>query len=140
MLVKNQLNNASWIGDKSMIPMLPCSRLFLFMILILVLSGCGAPPGDDPAVIPPSSNTLLVPSVIVVAEDGSINLNWNDSNADQYRVLYWKGNDAPQELMTTSTAYTLPSSLSVGTYTIIIEAYDALGNSLFSAPITVEVV
>ena len=137
MEVKNQTINITRIGGNSMTQMLSCSRLSLFMILIMVLFGCA--PGDDaPITTSPPSSKLVAPSVSVVAENSSINLNWNDSNANLYRVLYWQGNNAPQEHITTSTTYTTPP-LSIGIYTVIIEAYDELGNSLFSAPVILEV-
>ena len=139
MLVKNQTINITRIGGNSRTQMLSCSRLSLFMILIMILFGCGSPPGDDaPITTSPPSSGLVAPSVSVVAVNSGISLNWNDSNANQYRVLYWQGNNAPQEHITTSTTYTTPP-LSIGIYTVIIEAYDELGNSLFSAPVILEV-
>ena len=119
-------------------------NLLIYLVFLLYLSGCGAPPNsDDKSDASVSSGTsgstsIKPPSVTVVTENGNINLDWNDIDAAQYRVLYWQGNDAPQEFMTASTAYTLPP-LSTGYYTVIVEAYDELGNSLFSAPVALEV-
>ena len=120
--------------------LISCSKFSLFTILVLVLSGCGSvPEGTGTA---PSSSGLIKPVVNVSENSGSTILNWNGSNADQFRVLIWQGddvnlfgNDAPQEYMTNGITYTLPSLTSL-TYTIIVEAYDELGNSLFSAPVT----
>ena len=85
-----------------------------------------------------SNNELVKPSANLTTENNNIYLNWSQSNADLYRVLYWKGNNAPQEQITTSTEYTFPP-LSTGSYTVVVEAYDELGNSLFSVPVTLEV-
>jgi hypothetical protein len=98
--------------------------LLLFIAVITACGGSGSIGGNTE-----------VPVVSVTLKNGSLNLNWNDVNAHQYRVFYWHGNETPQEHMTNSTTYALPS-LTSGTYTIIVEAYDELGNSLFSAPIT----
>ena len=116
-------------------------KIFYVIPAIVLLGACGIPEySDNPPVT--SSSKLLAPSVNIAVERDRINLNWNDSNADQYRVLIWQGddvnlfgNDAPQEYMTNGITYTLPSLTSL-TYTIIVEAYDELGNSLFSAPVT----
>ncbi len=118
-------------------------KFFYAISAIVLLVACGSPENsDNPPVTSPFSSKLLAPSVNIAVERDRINLNWNDSNADQYRVLIWRGeqagvwgNDAPQEYMTNSITYTLPSLTSL-TYTIIVEAYDELGNSLFSAPVT----
>ena len=118
-------------------------KIFYVIPAIVLLVACGTPEyGDNPPVTSPLSSKLLAPSVNIAVERDRINLNWNDSNADQYRVLIWQGddvnlfgNDAPLEYMTNTITYTLPSLTSL-TYTIIVEAYDELGNSLFSAPVT----
>ena len=118
--------------------------LWISLAFIVVLSACGAPVGSESSDRSSSYGTtgessLKVPSVEILIENDNINLSWSDANAAQYRVLYWQGNNAPQDFITTSTDYTLPP-LGSGDYTIIVEAYDALGNSLFSAPIALEVV
>jgi len=108
-------------------------RSFLLILFIAVITACGgggsgSSGGGNPA----------IPVVNVVEEDSRIILNWNNTKADQYRTLYWQGNNAPQEYMTKKTTYTLPP-LSKGTYTILVEAYDTSGNSWFSVPVTVVV-
>jgi len=118
-------------------------KIFYVIPAIVLLVACGSPENsDNPPVTSPLSRELLAPSVNIAVERDRINLNWNDSNADQYRVLIWQGddvnlfgNDAPQEYMTNNITYTLPSLTSL-TYTIIVESYDELGNSMFSAPVT----
>jgi hypothetical protein len=92
--------------------------------------------------MPPScvcvENQLLAPEPNVVSESGNISISWEWGNADSYRVLYWKGNETPQEHLTTDTTWTFPS-LGTGSYTIIVEAYDLLGNSLFSDPVALDI-
>jgi len=128
---------------------LSSSRLPLISILVLVLSGCGdvgtggsrsgsnitSNPGSESL----ESNKLEVPFVTLAMENNNIYLDWTQSNADQFRVLYWKGNNAPQEQITTGTEFTFPP-LSAGNYTVVVEAYDDMGNSLFSLPVALEVV
>ena len=106
-------------------------RRFLLILFIASITACGGGGSGD-------GGNPAVPVVNVAEENGRIILNWNNTEADQYRTLYWKGNDAPQEYMTKNTTYTLPL-LSQGTYTILVEAYDTLGNSWFSVPVTVVV-
>jgi len=121
-----------------------CLKSYMLPILLMVLSGCGVGPTEESLTLPSgstggttsSSNALAAPTVNVAARNGSTILEWNEVGANQYRVLYWQGSDAPQEHTTNSIAYTLPN-LSSGNYTVIVEAYDALGNSLFSTPVTV---
>ena len=117
-------------------------KIFYVISAIVLLVACELPENsDNPLVTSPSSSRPTAPVVNVSENSGSTILNWNDSNADQYRGLIWQGdevnlfgNDAPQEYMTNTITYTLPSLTSL-TYTIIVEAYDELGNSSFSAPV-----
>ena len=106
-----------------------CRGFFLFLF-IAVISACGNVSED--------SEDSGIPVVSVGKQNGKIILNWNVTEAVQYRVLYSQGNDAPQEHTTKSTTFTLPP-ISAGTYTIFVEAYDALGNSVFSVPVVVVV-
>ena len=122
------------------------TKCFLICIASLFyLSACGAPAdsggssnGDSSGTSSASSNTSTVPTVEVLREKGELNLIWDDMNAALYRVLYWQDSDGPDEFTTAGTAYTLPP-LSRGDYTVILEAYDSLGNSVFSAPVSMEV-
>ena len=120
------------------------AKKILIYIALFYLSGCaeggpgsGSGSGSGSDAIRGISG-LKAPSVSVVTNGSSANLSWDNSNADQYRVLYWEGNNAPQEYITSSMGYTLPT-LGLGIYTVIVEAYDELGNSLFSTPVTLEV-
>jgi hypothetical protein len=118
-------------------------KILIYIALLLYLSGCaegggsGSGSGSGSDAIRGISG-LKAPSVSVVTNGSSANLSWDNSNADQYRILYWEGNNAPQEYITSSTDYTLPT-LGLGFYTVIVEAYDELGNSLFSTPVTLDV-
>jgi hypothetical protein len=109
---------------------------------LLYVSGCGTPTNSDSSNASSRSSTPAATSLELRVENGNspccLKLTWDDMNAAQYRVLYWQGTDAPDEITTTGTAYTLPP-LSRGDYTVIAEAYDALGNSVFSAPVAMKV-
>jgi hypothetical protein len=114
--------------------------LLICIASLFYLSACGSPVGSGGSSDTSTSSTKLsAPTVQVVRESGKFKLKWDDSGASQYRVLYWQGTDAPDESTTAGTAYTLPP-LSRGDYTVIVEAYNALGSSMFSAPVAVEVV
>lgn len=119
------------------------TSLAMCMIFILTLSACGSPEtsssSSSSGTVGTAAGKLVTPVVSIVTENGNIYLNWDQSNADQFRVLYWEGNEDPQELVTTDTEYTFPP-LAAGSYTILVEAYDSLGNSLFSVPATLEVI
>jgi hypothetical protein len=114
-------------------------RLSLISILLLVLSGCGEPEGGSGSRSTTSNaNSLKTPSVNLEVDGNDVRLNWSKSNADQYRILYWEGNETPREFVTSDTEYMFPP-LASGTYTVVVEAYDVLGNSLFSMPVMLEV-
>ena len=98
-------------------------------------------PPTTPSSEPPTSPTtgvLTTPIVNVVMNDQQLQLQWTESFASSYRVLYWAEGEAPQEATTNDLTYIF-STLNTDAYTAIVEAYDDLGNSLFSAPISVEV-
>jgi len=106
------------------------------------LISCGGESDGPSNNIAPVGNslpqTLSAPNVATRIERQQIIINWDDSHADSYRVLYWQSNEAPREFTLSSLSYRTPT-LSVGQYNVLIEAYDALGNSLFSPPFIVEV-
>ena len=128
--ITNQKGNEKEINFSS-------SKLPLISILILVLSGCAESGGSGSE---SKSESVLPrpPAVALTMENNNIYLNWSQGNANQYRVLYWKGNNAPEEQITTSTEYAFPP-LSTGSYTVLVEAYDEMGNSTFSVPVALEV-
>ena len=116
-------------------------KKLLVSLVFLSLYGCGTAIESESSNIGSSltSRAPAAPSVSVVSKNGNFDLNWNDTDAYQYRVLYWQDSDAPEEDLTNATTYTLPP-LSRGKYTVLVEAYDELGNSLFSAPVALEAV
>ncbi len=105
----------------------------------------GVTPTPTPSATPtptpepsPTPEPLTAPTVEMSGTGGTLALNWSGSNAVSYRVLYWSIAQAdPIETLTSGQSFS--QSVADGTYTIVVEAYDELGNSLFSAPAQVEV-
>ena len=95
--------------------------------------------------LPPSRNEVNM-SVSEIskpnftAEIGStgIDLAWQ-SNASSYRVLYYLNKEKPHVIHTENQQAFVPYC-GDGTYRIIVEAYDALGNSKFSDVYTAEII
>ena len=126
--------------------------LSLLVVSLIACGGGGTPssPSDTPSTPvpapttpssePPTSPTgvLTTPIVNVTMVDQQLQLQWTESFASSYRVLYWAEGEAPQEATTNDLSYIF-ATLDTDAYTAIVEAYDDLGNSLFSAPISVEV-
>ena len=126
--------------------------LSLLVVSLIACGGGGTPssPSDTPSTPvpapttpssePPTSPTgvLTTPIVNVTMIDQQLQLQWTESFASSYRVLYWAEGEAPQEATTNDLSYIF-ATLDTDAYTAIVEAYDDLGNSLFSAPISVEV-
>jgi len=108
---------------------------FLSLCLIACGGGGASTSSDNKG---EASGILSAPLLTSSVENSRINLSWSNSFADEYRVFYWRGNDAPQEQLVVERTLTT-AVLSSGTYTVIVEAYDDLGHSLFSRPETVEV-
>ena len=130
--------------------------LLFLMVSLIACGGGGTPssssdtpttpvpdssePPTTPSSEPPTSPTgvLTTPIVNVTMVDQQLQLQWTESFASSYRVLYWAEGVAPQEATTNDLTYIF-ATLDTDAYTAIVEAYDDLGNSLFSAPISVEV-
>ena len=104
----------------------------------LILAGCGG--GSGGSSTDESSSSLSKPSVSVqtlfLNGNSSLEVLWDNSNASQYRVIYWRDGEPAQFFTTSDTEFTSPN-LAPGDYTVIVEAYDEQGNSLFSDPATV---
>tara|TARA_R110000868_G_scaffold286311_1_gene546753 strand:- start:554 stop:1123 length:570 start_codon:yes stop_codon:yes gene_type:complete len=86
----------------------------------------------------PAPGELFGPTLSVLSDAGSLSVSWNNSNASRYRILVWsEGNPRPETTETTQLSFStvVPS----GDHTVMVEAYDELGSSVFSAPATVEV-
>ncbi len=93
--------------------------------------------GQEP--LPPYVKLGSINFVNINDNNGSPRLYWGDANAISYRLLLQRGNQTPLEIITTTNEHTFtePSQLQ-GISTLIIEAFDSLGNSVFSAPVNVE--
>jgi hypothetical protein len=124
------------------------SRAILLAFFIF-LSACGEGEGDDtntsgnPNNSDPNSNSstsLSRPTISTSQIEDSIVVFWDQSNASHYRVIYWEENQIPQEYLTSDFEHTSPPLTLSSEYTIIVEAYDEFGNSLFSEPSTIEVI
>ncbi len=127
-------------------------RVALLCFSIGILAGCssGSESPDSESVAiggsgpsgsnPPSDGPITQPSVQLSFDSGMLNVSWNDANAQSYRVLYWINSDpALNESMATGNEHAI-SATENGTYTLLVEAYDDLGNSVFSNPQQIEVV
>lgn len=113
-------------------------------ILSMTMMGCGGGKSSDttsnlpPDNPPNSAGPLSTPSVQSEVSNNQIVLSWSESNAESYRVIYWQDSQLPSEYITANRIYTTPT-LDNGRYTVIVEAYDELGHSLFSVPVDAEV-
>lgn len=82
--------------------------------------------------------TLLTPNLTVDVQGNMVALNWTNSNATDYRIIYWREDGVPQEIKTESLTTSI-QNLSSGSYRFIVEGLDELGNSRFSSPVDIEV-
>lgn len=87
----------------------------------------------------PTPVVLSKPQLSVSITASGLNVNWGQNTAYRYRVLYYLDDIHVGDTLTNSvSSHVLPVN-DFGTYTVIVEAYDTLGNSLFSDPAVVEV-
>lgn len=87
----------------------------------------------------PTPVVLSKPRLSVSITASGLNVNWGQDTAYRYRVLYYRDDILLGDALTNSvSSHVLPVN-DFGTYTVIVEAYDTLGNSLFSDPAVVEV-
>ncbi len=99
--------------------------------------------GDNADVFPtdptlPNENTILAPIVSATLSNGGLNLTWTNGHAaTHYRILYWRGNDDPKQVLTTLLSHTLSNIGSSHDLYVLIEAYDDKGNSVFSQAVNV---
>ena len=114
------------------------SLIFVFFLTSFI-TACGGGSGDSGGSqqIQATKNTSI-PVVKVVNNGSQLEVSWSDSNADQYRLVYWKEGEKPTQHFSHLLNFTL-DDLTSGNYFILVEAYDELGNSLFSKPVSVEV-
>ncbi|MFT6270313.1 MAG: ribosomal silencing factor RsfS [Alphaproteobacteria bacterium] len=87
-----------------------------------------------------SVNSMTARTLKVTGEnDGNdFVISWNDVRADVYRVLFWDNDGNVYGPKTTSLSLTITSSMRELGGSVVVEAYDVLDNSVFSAPMNVE--
>ncbi|AWB66000.1 hypothetical protein C2869_05905 [Saccharobesus litoralis] len=87
-----------------------------------------------------SSTAIALAEPVVTSQvtGNQVSLSWADSGANQYRVLYWYGNETPNEIVTQALNVTLNDLSQLTGLTILIEASDERGNAVYSQPIIVE--
>ena len=76
---------------------------------------------------------LIRPNLTAKLNESGLKLDWTESFAAQYRVLYSIDGQIPNQMFTTDLDAML-TNLKTGRYTFYVEAYDELGNSLISPP------
>lgn len=69
--------------------------------------------------------------------NSTLSLSWNQANAVSYRVLLIDGNHTPTEIITSELTYSFTDLELIQDFTILIEAVDARGNSVFGQAIVV---
>jgi hypothetical protein len=84
---------------------------------------------------PPSTATL---NVTTDNDNNDLIVSWNDVSADVYRVLFWDNAGNVYGPTTTSLSLSITAAMRELGGSLVVEAYDALGNSVFSAPMNVE--
>lgn len=116
------------------------SLIFVFFLTSFI-TACGGGSGDSQQVVARGNignTTLSIPIVKVMNSGSQLEVSWSDSNAYRYRLLYWKEGEKPTQHFSHSLNFIL-EVLTSGNYFILVEAYDELGNSLFSKPVLIEV-
>lgn len=91
-------------------------------------------PTDQPIVALPLTNFTMSAHNI----DGNLTISWTDANAASYRVLFWNEQGQLHEWTTSGNTQVIPAPQSTQAGQYIVEAYDALGNSIFSEPTSTE--
>lgn len=104
----------------------------------------------DYQVTDPWGATANATVIVDVASDGDVSINevmqvadqlqisWSNAGGANYRVLYGLVGARPDEVFTQQLSTTVDIA-EPGSYQVIVEAYDELGNSQFSEPVVVEV-
>lgn len=82
----------------------------------------------------------LSSTLVVNGENDSSDfvVSWNDVNADLYRVLFWANDGTVYRPTTTALSLSITAVMRALGGSLVVEAYDTLGNSVFSVPIYVE--
>ncbi|MFT6412543.1 MAG: Mn-containing catalase, partial [Glaciecola sp.] len=89
----------------------------------------------DITVNPVSEATL---TVTATNDNNDLVVSWNDVRADLYRVLFWDNEGNVYGPTTTSLSLSITATMRELGGSLVVEAYDELGNSVFSAPINVD--
>jgi len=110
--------------------------LIFVIFLTSFITACGGGSGDSQQI--QATENSSIPIVKVVNSGSQLEVSWSDTNAYRYRLLYRKEGEKPTQHFSHSLNFTL-EALTSGNYFILVEAYDELGNSLFSKPVSVEV-
>jgi hypothetical protein len=84
---------------------------------------------------PAASQTLTVTSQ---NNGNNFVVSWNGVNADSYHVLFWDNDGNVYGPTTASLSLSITSAIRRLVGSLVVEAYDARGNSVFSSPINVE--
>jgi hypothetical protein len=125
-------NNASTSFDS------PASTSALTLIFQLTVTDDEGATTADGVVI--TVNPLPTQTLTVTGENDGNNfmVPWNDVGADSYRVLFWDNDGNVYEPTTASLSLSIASAIRRLSGSLVVEAYDARGNSVFSSPINVE--
>lgn len=120
-------------------------RFLLAGALLIMLAACGSDSAEVSSTASPdtsggSTGPLSRPAISTTQMEDSIVVYWDQSNAAEYRVIYWRGSDIPSEHVTSDLEYVSPPLVEPGEYIVIVEAYDEQGNSLFSDPSIIEII
>ncbi len=98
----------------------------------------GPSPSPSPTVAPtPTPIVLSKPDISVTITSQGLRVVWGQSNGI-YRILYAVDDQEPLEMMAAGPSSTLPID-TFGNYMVIVEAYDHVGNSIFSDPAFIQV-
>lgn len=95
-------------------------------------------PNGGPEPLPPYVKLTNIGFTYSELENGTPHLYWGDANGISFRLLLLRGNDSPVEIFTTTNEYHFSTNELDGVSSVVIEAFDSLGNSVFSNPVNVE--
>jgi hypothetical protein len=106
-----------------------------FQLTVIDNDGATITDNVDITINPAASQTLTV-----TGQNNGNNfvVSWNNVGADSYRVLFWDNDGNVYEPTTASLSLSITSAIRRLVGSLVVEAYDARGNSVFSSPINVE--
>lgn len=119
-------------------------KTLLVLFVVLLLTACGGNEGSDSASFtdPNSSGTSTLnkfENITVTGENRGNNfvVSWEDVGAVSYRVLFTSNDGAIFTPTTTGLSLSISAANRALGGTLVVEGYDAFGNSVFSSQITV---